>query len=260
MVANLEGQSESRATHVVPQRFPELVATLPEPSQDDIRSERNFRRATAEFVLQHGGDLAKLFLQHVTELGMVSDSSRFMCQVSPIVRGSYPSPPNWHVDRMPGTVFNLVEHLATPVQGVIACLCSSGRIEATEFLCEGEVHLDEPACGAVHKAGQYLHEDQGVMNWTTSQIGRQLESGSIRKRAVIPNRLYAYDSTFFHKPPRFTHDGGYRMFLRVNTPPTNFPHEIMTDNRILRDDGFYFRCDDDSRWQRLRVPASRGSA
>ena len=123
---------------------------------------------------------------------------------------------------MPGTDFNLGEHLADPVTGVIACVCSADRVQTAEFLYDGDVLLEELAeTTAVHHAGQYLAEDEGEINWTTPQIDAQLQQRELSKQAITPNRLYFYDSTQFHRPPEFSLDGGYRMFLRVNTPPAN---------------------------------------
>ena len=171
--------------HTVPQHFPEPLFDLGCPSREDIESEPVFRRASADFVRRHGGELARGFLEQLERRGLVSDRSRFLCHRSPIVRGAYPVPPNWHIDRMPGTEFNLKEHLEQPIDGVIACICSEDRPYTTEFLYDGSVVLDEPEqTEAFHRPGEYMVHESGVMNWTTAQIDAQLEAGKVRKKVM----------------------------------------------------------------------------
>ena len=232
--------------HRLLQKLPEIIGKLPEPTQEDILNEPTYRRATPDFVFSNGGQFAKYFLTKADEIGLISDSSRIMCQRSPILKGAYPSPPNWHVDRMPGTAFNLNEHLNDPIPGAIASICSLDKIETTEFLFDGAITLNEPdSTEAFHKPGQYLEENQGLMNWTTDQIENQLNAGTVQKTSINPNAIYKYDSTYFHKPPGFIHDGGYRMIIRVNTPSKNFPHSIPINNHLLSDDKFFFTVSED---------------
>ena len=234
--------------HKLFQKLPIPFAQIPEPSQSDIQKEPTYRRASVDFVYKNGGDLAKYFLKEVEKLGIITDFTRMMCQRSPIVKNKFPSPPNWHVDRMPGTRFNLKEHLTNLIPGVIACICSPDKIETTEFICDGELILEEPdITEAVHKSGQYLQNNEGLMNWTTEQIENQLKKGSVKKASIEPNTIYKYDSSYFHKPPGFSHDGGYRIILRLNTPPKNFPHKIATNDFIIPGDAFYFTVSEDEK-------------
>ena len=239
--------------HRIKQKLPKIIGHLPEVTQNDILEEKSFRRASADFAYKSGGSLVKLFLNIVDGLGLVNEQSRLMCQCSPIVKGAYPSPPNWHIDRMPGTQFNLIEHITQPVTGAIVCICSKDIIETTEFISDGEVILNEPdATDRVHLPGQYLKDDKGMMNWTTGQIDQLLAKGSIQKKSIQANAIYDYDSTCFHKCPEFVHDGGYRIILRVNTPPENFEHDIATRNEIIKEKEYYFRVSEDrNSWQKF---------
>ena len=239
--------------HRIKQKLPKIIGHLPEVTQNDILEEKSFRRASADFAYKSGGSLVKLFIDIVDGLGLVNEQSRLMCQCSPIVNGAYPSPPNWHIDRMPGTHFNLIEHIAQPVTGAIVCICSKDIIETTEFISVGEIVLDEPSTtDLVHQPNQYLEDDQGPMNWTTSQIEAQLNKGTIQKKSIQANAIYDYDSTYFHKCPEFVHEGGYRIILRVNTPPNDFAHEIATRNEIIKEKEYYFRLSEDrNSWRKF---------
>ena len=238
--------------HVVRQTFPEVLFELATPSPADIESEPAFRRASPDFVRRSGGALAREFIEGLDRLGLVSDRSRFLCQKSPIVEGGFAVPPNWHIDRMPGSQFNLREHLSEPVHGVIACVCPENRPYTTEFLHNGTLILDEPeVTDAFHKPGEYLVENSGAMNWTTGQIDAQLAEGRVEKKVIEPNRAYEYDSTFYHRAPRFPATGGMRLILRVNTPPASFTHPIATNDVLLEDSGAYFQLSDDGEhWQK----------
>ena len=240
--------------HKIKQKLPEKIDGLGHVSQEDIINENTYRRASADFVSEFGGRLGKLFLEKTVAMGIINERSRFMCQRSPIVKGAYPSPPNWHIDRMPGSKFNLIEHLTQPVSGAIVSICSEEIVETTEFISEGYILLDEPVnTNKVHKPGQYLEDDEGEMNWTTEQIENQLRSGLLSKERIEPNAIYSYDSTFFHKCPQFSHKGGYRIIMRVNTPPADFPYSIPTDNRILGDNEVYFTLNEENnRWKKYQ--------
>ena len=232
--------------HRLKQQLPEVIGQLPEPTQNDIISEKSFRRASPEFAYKNGGELVRLFLDILDSQGLVNDRSRLMCQCSPTVKGTYPSPPNWHVDRMPGTKFNLIEHITQPITGAIVSICSKEFIETTEFISEGEIVLDEPSdSDLVHQPNQYFDDDQGLMNWTTSQIEAQLDKGTIKKANIEANTIYDYDSTYFHKCPEFVHDGGYRIILRVNTAPEDFAYDIATRNEIIKEREYFFRLSED---------------
>ena len=243
--------------YTVPQHFPEQLFEIGTPSREDIESEPVFRRASADFVRRSGGAIARKFIDSLDRLGLVEDSSRFLCQKSPIVEGAYAVPPNWHIDRMPGTQFNLREHLSEPIQGVIACICTRDKPYTTEFLHNGSVVLDEPEqTEAFHRPGEYVAHESGIMNWTTHQIDAQLEAGRVALKVIEPNHGYKYDSTFYHKAPRFPDSGGYRMILRVNTPPPQFRHAVATEDVLLDDQRAYFVLDESGqRWHKHLLSA-----
>ena len=239
----------------ISQTLPSPVETIKRPTEEEIRKEKNFRRADPDFAYAHGGPILKDFLNKTDALGLVNEQTRIMCQISPIVQGTYPSPPNWHVDRMPGTIFNLHEHISHPIQGAILCVCSEENTETTEFISYGRIHLVEPGnTDAVHIAGQYMKDSEGLMNWPTFQIEEQIKAGELKMGRIDRNTIYRYDSTYFHKAPMFQKNGGYRIILRLNTPPVDFPYAVVTQNEVLPEQPYYFRVSKDgTKWEKYVV-------
>lgn len=227
--------------HLVEQRALEIGGPLPDPTQADICSEPIFRRATASFVRGQGGDIARLFLNLLEDLGMITDKSRLMCQRSLFVKGAFPSPPNWHLDYMPGTPNVFAQHISKPTRGAIVNACSLGKVSATTFLAEGVVQLDEPDPNVPSvTGGEYLEATTGRLNWCTPQINGLIASQRIGTRSIEPNLVYLYNSTNFHKAPQFTESGGYRIILKANTPPTDFPYAIPSRDELLSHPDFFF--------------------
>ena len=226
---------------MIEQRSLEIGGPLPDPTQSDICSEPIFRRATASFVRRHGGDIARLFLDRLEGLRMITDKSRLMCQRSLFVKGAFPSPPNWHLDYMPGTPNVFAQHISKPTRGAIVNVCSPGKVSSTVFLAEGVVHLDDPDCHVPSvTGGEYLEATRGQLNWCTPQINGLIASQRIGFRSIEPNLLYLYSSTNFHKPSQFTESGGYRIILKGNTPPADFPYAIPSRDELLSHPDFFF--------------------
>lgn len=231
---------------VVEQRPLVIGGTLPQPTQSDICSEPIFRRATASFVRGQGGDIARLFLDRLEGLGMITDSSRFMCQRSLFVKEAFPSPPNWHLDYMPGTPNVFAQHITNPTSGAIVNLCSLGKVSTTIFLTGGVVQLTEPDQYVPSvTGGEYLDATTGRLNWCTPQINALIAAQSIGFRSIDPNLLYLYNSANFHKPPQFTESGGYRIILKANTPPTDFPYAVPSRDELLTHPDFFFTLSSD---------------
>jgi len=239
--------------HIVQQKPLTVAGNLSEPTQGDIQSEPIFRRATADFVRKNGGNIARLFLERLETIDLINDRSRFLCQRCLYVQGAYPSPPNWHVDYMPGTPVIFREHILNPTRGAIASLCSQEKVSTTTFLLPGSVVLEEPEHNElIAKGNEYLEATAGRLNWCTTQIEDLIAKERIRAESIAPNQIHLYDSSNIHRPPQFAQSGGYRVILRANTPPADFPYEIPIRNELLEHPDFFFTLTGDQ-WQKCIV-------
>lgn len=228
-------------------------ADLEVPTPSEIAAEPTFRRASASFVAVHGGELAQAFLKALDSMGMVNDSTRFMCQRSPLVQGAFPSPPNWHVDYMPGTPNRFQLHVSQPTSGAIACVCSLDRISTTLFLDESVITLEEPAGDPrVATGNEYLEASGAPLNWCTPQVDALIADGLAQAKSITPNRIFQYDSRNLHRAPQFELTGGHRIVLRANTPPASFPYEIPVQDQLLRHRDFFFLLEGDT-WQKYEL-------
>lgn len=230
--------------YLIPQTPPVGASLLEAPTQAEICQEPIFRRATWPFVREQGGNIVKQWLRSVEALGLITDRSRFMCQRSPFVAGAFPSPPNWHLDYMPGTPNEFARHVDTPTRGAMTCVCCAERIATTTFLTDGRLELTPPNQDAISiRGGEYLEVTSGHVNWCTPIIAQLILAGRLQSLSIEANRVYLYDSRNFHRAPRFAQSGGFRLVLKVNTPPDDFPFDIPKRDELLKVPDFYFVLD-----------------
>lgn len=221
----------------LPQKFPTIVGSLSEPTQEDIMSEPLFRRSTSSFVKEFGGPIAKSFLKKLEEAGLVSKNSRFLCQRSFFIKDMYPSSPTWHFDVTPGVTRTIEEQVNEDITSVIACVCSKDNISTTEFLSTGLLQIETSVLDKQeYKGGEYLNASVGKINPFHFDIEYGLSNGSFKKESLMPNILYKYDARTVHKAPKFTKTGGCRIVLRMTTVSDDFPHDIPISDVIIKED------------------------
>ncbi len=224
------------------QELPVKVGDLNLPvSNDLIDREVVFRRFNPTSVESMGGQYAKRLLAVAGSLGMVRDTTRIMVQKTPIVAGTFPDIPQWHLDCIPGLPARLAQTIRDKIDGLICVILDTEthpNDRGTLFL-EGDLHLDmNEEADSDYVPGSHLSLDSGRINWIHPQVEKQLGK-NLNASHLIPNTIYRYSSDQFHKAPVMVGNSGKRLVIRLNTPPDNFLGEVPVNNQIITPEPSY---------------------
>jgi len=238
-------------------------------SEDEIAAEPYLRRASPEFAHDVGGPITKRFVELADKAGRIQPGSLVRSQRTPFVEGSYPTPPQWHFDFIPGVQPSCYESLNRAIYsntGLIVCLFDQELHPddtGTLFLADGEVMLDLDKRDEQNEyvPGKNFADGTkgGHVYWWDPQTRRQIAAGDIATTPLVPGGVYGYASHNMHHVSQMRSSFGSRMLLRMNNP-TDPEFIIVPENKAIfpGDDNYpayVFNAVDPIRWVRRTVLA-----
>lgn len=202
----------------------EIIAQLPEFTQDQIKNEIMFFNSGSSFAKDNAGPITEQFLEIVENYGIrdyVFDS-----RVHMLMKGWYPAIPGFHHDDVPRSLANgqpnyyNPEYEAEHIMGL-----ANGEICPTQFAL-GDCTLPD------------INEDEIYYKKWHPLVDKMCENGILKRIDFPGNAVAKFNSYSFHQAQQ-ANKGGFRWFGRVSWNTERIKH---ITNEIRRQANVYLEA------------------
>lgn len=194
-------------------------------SQEDVRNEPMFHKASPGFALQNGGPITAAFLRVLNDRGVVPkviDS-----RVHMLMEGWYPAIPGYHLDDVPRTRPDGQPDHAAPAYKAQHAMMVVGDSSLTTFAIGDVKGLEDVPVGGGNVYGKWH-----------PQVEERVAQNFLFERQVRSGEVVRFSWQSFHKANPATKKG-WRLFIRASWDTGREPaDEFRTQANVYMTDPF----------------------